>query len=222
MILEMLEDRLEFTINLDITKIFEGYCGNTDKALSFSEDVINKNDLKFNVGDSQEARIKIRDGISKIMLQQVKPIIENVLNKFDGYSLSNPHPSGSSSIKDKNEISYAFYFNVTKEIDYKNVTKQMNKALSLIIIRFANHINKSEKIDLKRLNIPQKMNIKLPPLTEETVKSCVFDILEFHTDVLGYIENHPKQIFDTFEDLGSKFVNKLKELQTQGDFSDQF
>lgn len=222
MILEILHDKLEFTININMTNMFHRYYGNSNKEFSVSEDIIKKNDLKFNKTDSQEMRTNLKDIISDIMLNQVTPIIESVLINFDGYTIYKQHSSTSSATKGEDEISFAYYYDLTKDIKFTNISKQLSKALSLIIIRFSNHINKQERRDLKKLTIPQKMHIKLPPLTKEFVETCVFNIIELHADMLEHIENHPEIEFDTIESLGQKYVNKLKELQIQGDFSDQF
>ena len=221
--LERLYDKLEFTIDLDFADIFNYSYKNFGKSHSFSEseDIIKQSDLTFGINGMRHEVVK--QMMIQIMENKVTPIVKSVINKFDGYSITNIHPSKSTSIKstNKNEISFAYYYNVNKDIDFDNVDDGFTKALSLIIIRFANHVSKREVKDLKKTNVAQKMNIKVPPATKEYIKTSVTNIMNFHKDSLNYIEEHPEITFYSFDDIGKQFMTRLRDLQLQGDFSDE-
>lgn len=154
-----------------------------------------------------------------IFEKSITQIVQKVISSFTGYSIVKNYASNFRGFK---EVSFAYYYHINKYLTCDNISKDLNKILSYFVIRFANHISNKEKKDLCNLLITQKMHIKLPPLTKEFVETCVFNIIELHVDMLEHIENHPEIEFDTIESLGQKYVNKLKELQIQGDFSDQF
>lgn len=223
MILERLDNLdFNFVVTLDWRKILDYNIKMLkNKKKEFSEDLLSNDDFSYGKNGKFADMDIAKNHLEYIFKKQITPIVVKVMSEFDGYRIIEEYQTNKSAKKSKGIVSYAYYYHIGKEVGFDNISEDVKKILSLFIIRFANHLSKLEVRDLWNLAIIQKMHIKIPNSTKVDIVNYVRDIFKLHTEFLNFVKNNPNKSFASLDDFGKDYTDRLKELQLQGDFSDE-